>query len=165
MPVWVPVKPLACLLVVGTPPDATDSTSHFPLTWNVAVEVRNAVQVYQASIVNGQVTAAVGARAPATVIDWLIVPAVGSRPSATASVAAEVVAVVPVTTRYRDRPTGFGLSLISHPAGSAQTVLVPRTPVNAACVVYVFLVIEDVSVYRSSAWVPVMKLIGCGYWL
>src|SRR5215472_2321507 len=164
MPVWVPVKPLACLLVVGTPPDATDSTSHFPLTWNVAVEVRNAVQVYHASSRNGQVIAAVGARAPATVIDWLIVPAVGSRPSATASVAADVVAVLPHTSSCSARPTGLGLvPELNHPAGMLHTVFVPKTPVNAACVVYVFFVIDDVSVYRSSAWVPVTKLMA--YWL
>src|SRR6516164_1589778 len=120
------------------------------------------VQVNHASIVNGHVTEAVGARAPATVIDWLIVPAVGSRPSATARVAAAVVAVVPHISSSSDRPTGFGfVPDRSQFAGILHTVLVPRTPVNAACVVYVFLVMLDVSVYSSSAWVPVLNDIYC----
>src|SRR5215469_3070446 len=136
MPAWVPVNAPHCADVVGTPPDATDSTRHVPFTWNVAVLVRNAVHVYHASIVNGHVTAAVGASAPATVIDWLIVPAVGSMPSATASVAAEVVAVVPIIFRYNERPTGLGLVPgTSQPPGIAQTVFVPSTPLKAAWVV------------------------------
>src|SRR5262245_10059325 len=135
MPEWVPVKPTTCAVVVGTPPEATDSTRHVPFTWYVAVLVRKAVHVYHASSIHGHVTEAVGASAPATVTDWLIVPAVGSRPSATASVAALVVAVVPITFRYSDRPTGFGESFSSHPGGTEHTVFVPRTPVNAACVV------------------------------
>src|SRR5216684_562616 len=138
MPAWVPEKPLHWAAVVGTPPDATDSTRHVPFTWNVAVLVRNAVHVYHASSRHGQVMAAVGARAPATAMPWFFVPAVGSMPRATASVAADVVAVVPYASRCRQRPTGLGLSPRSHPAGSAQTVFVPRTPENAASVVYVF---------------------------
>ena len=54
--------------------------------------------------------------------------------------AADVVAMVPLQTRYRDRPTGLGLSVAKYPAGSAHTVFVPITPLNAASVVYVFFV-------------------------
>src|SRR6266487_3447080 len=131
MPVWVPEKPATWAVVVGTPPEAIDSTRHVPFTWNVAVLVANAVHVYQASSRHGQVMAAVGARAPATAMPWFFVPAVGSMPSCTASVAADVVAVVPIASSHSERPTGLGLSLSSQPAGSAQTVFVPRTPVNA----------------------------------
>src|SRR6185312_6105029 len=160
MPVWVPENPLHCAAAVGTPPEASDSPRHVPFTWKVAVLVRNAVQVYHASSRHGQVTAAVGARAPATPTGWLIVPAVGSMPSRTASVAADVVAVVPYASRCRARPTGLGLSFSSQPPGSPHTVFVPRTPENAASVVYVFFVIAVVSVYSNSAWVPVIPLMG-----
>src|SRR5579859_993851 len=99
------------------------------------VLVAYAVMVKYAFRWNGHVTEAVGARAPATLIFPVEVPAVGLTFSATASVAAEVVAVFPKTSSSRERPTGLGLSMAAQPAGIEHTVFVPRTPVNAAMVV------------------------------
>jgi hypothetical protein len=103
-----PVNPQHCANVVGTPPDATDSTRHWPLTCNVIRLVVNAVIVKYAFRLNGHVTAAVGASAPATATLVVEVPTVGLTFRFTANVAADVVAIVPNASSISDRPSGLG---------------------------------------------------------
>src|SRR6266704_45943 len=101
--------------------------------------------------VNGQVTAAVVARAPEVAILPVDVATVGLILSAPANVAAEVVAIVPNASSSNTRPTGFGVSLASQPPGIEHTVFVPATPEYAAMLVYVFLVTAAGMTYSSSA--------------
>jgi hypothetical protein len=141
-----PENPEHCAAVVGTPPDATDSTRHVPLICNVIRLVVNAVIVRYAFRWNGAVIAAVGASAAATATLPDVVPGVGLTFKFTANVAADVVAIVPYASSISARPSGLGTKLTAHPAGIAQTGFVPTTPENAAMVVYVFFVIGTGSV-------------------
>ena len=59
-PVNVPANPDSCAVVVGAPPEATDSYRTTPLTCSVNVDVAKAVQVIRACTYHGAVTDAVG---------------------------------------------------------------------------------------------------------
>src|ERR1700704_6232512 len=87
------------------------------------------------------------------------VPAVVSRALAGENVAAAVLAIVPMASRYRQRPRGFGFSEKYPPPILAPGADAASADMHA-CVVYVFLVTWAGSEYSVSTCVPVMNEIG-----